>query len=126
MVKGYTQGTIASLLSSFESDVADNAHDSLYDTQSMSVTSMFAGDDKNQWLDQVEEAFGGDLSDRGDDNNNINSSSITIDLDKDAKTSLAKEMKGKDCNLEGIESCSSKRTHCRSPGSWVWTEQPRI
>jgi hypothetical protein len=28
---GYTQGTIASLLSSFESDAADNAHNSLHD-----------------------------------------------------------------------------------------------
>ena len=35
----------------------------------------------------------------------------TIELDKDAKASLAKEMKGKDYNLEGIESRSSKRTH---------------
>jgi hypothetical protein len=49
--KGYTQGTIASLLNSFESDAADNAQDSLYNPQSMSMTSMFAGDDKNQWLD---------------------------------------------------------------------------
>ncbi len=32
-------------------------------------------------------------------------------MDKDAKASLAKEMKGKDNNLEGIESRSSKRTH---------------
>jgi hypothetical protein len=53
--KGYTQVTIASLLNSFESDAADNAHNSLYDPQSKSVTSMFAGDDENQWLDQVEE-----------------------------------------------------------------------
>ncbi len=44
--KGYTQGTITSLLNSFESDAADNAHDSLYNPQSMSVTFMFAGDDK--------------------------------------------------------------------------------
>ncbi len=54
--KGYTQGTIASLLNSFESDAADNAQDSLYDPQSMSITSMFASDDKNQWLDQAKEA----------------------------------------------------------------------
>jgi hypothetical protein len=30
----------------------------------MSVTSMFAGDDENQWLDQVEEEFGRNLSDQ--------------------------------------------------------------
>jgi hypothetical protein len=29
----------------------------------------------------------------------------------DAKASLAKEMKGKDYNLEGVDSRSSKRTH---------------
>jgi hypothetical protein len=105
-----TQGTIASLLNSFESDAADNAHDFLYNPQSMSVTSMFAGDDKNQWLDQVEEEFGSNLSDHDEDN--INSSCTTIELDKDAKASLAKEMKGKDYDLEGIKSRSSKRIHC--------------
>jgi len=51
--KGYTQGTIASLLNSFELDAANNAHDSTYDPKSMTMTSMFAGDNKNQWLDQV-------------------------------------------------------------------------
>jgi hypothetical protein len=107
--KGYTQGTIASLLNSFESDAADDAHDSLYDLQSMSVTSMFAGDDKNQWLDQVEEEFGSSLSDHKEDN--INSSGTTIELDKNAKALLAKEMKGKDYNLKGIKSCLSKQTH---------------
>jgi hypothetical protein len=30
---------------------------------------------------------------------------------KDAKASLEKEVKGKDCDLEGVESCSSKKTH---------------
>ncbi len=59
--KGYTQGTIASLLNSFESDVANNAHDLTYDPQSMTVTSMFAGDNQNQWLDQVEEEFESDF-----------------------------------------------------------------
>jgi hypothetical protein len=59
----------------------------------MSVTSMVAGDDENQWLDQVEEVFGSDQSDHNKDN--INSSGTTIELDKDAKASLAKEMKGK-------------------------------
>jgi hypothetical protein len=61
--KGYTQGTIANLLNSFESEAADNAHDSTYDPQEMTVVSMFAGNDENQWLDQVEEEFGSDLSD---------------------------------------------------------------
>ncbi len=105
--KGYTQGTIGSLLNSFESDAADDAHDSLYNPQSMSVTSMFAGDDKNQWLDQVEKEFGSNLSDH--DKDNINSSSTTIEL---AKASLAKKMKGKDYNLEGIESRLTKQTYC--------------
>jgi hypothetical protein len=91
--KGYTQGIIASLLNSFESDAADNTHDSLYDPQSMSMTSMFAGDNKNQWHDQVEEEFGSNISDHDEDN--INSSSTTIELDKDANASLAKEMKRK-------------------------------
>jgi hypothetical protein len=49
---------------------------------------MFASDDKNQWLIQVEEEFGSDLSDQ--DKDNINRSSITIELDKDAKASLQK------------------------------------
>ncbi len=110
MEKGYSQGIIASLLNSFESDAADNAHDSLYDTQSMSVTSIFAGDNTNQWLDQVEEEFGSYLSDQDEDN--INSSSATIELDNGAKASLVKEMKGKDYNLEGIKSRLSKQTHC--------------
>jgi hypothetical protein len=107
--KGYTLGSIASLLNSFESDVADNAHNFLYNSQSMSITSMFAGDNENQWLDQVEEEFGSNLSDHNEDS--INSSGTTIELDKDAMASLAKEMKGKDYNLEGIKSRSSKQTH---------------
>jgi hypothetical protein len=41
----------------------------------------------------------------------VQNSGTTIELDKDAKASLAKEMKGKDYDLEGIESRSSKRTH---------------
>jgi hypothetical protein len=106
MEKGYTQGTIASLFNSFESDTADNAHNSLYDPQLMSVTSMFAGDGKNQWLNQVEEKFGSSLSDQ--DKDNINSSGTTIELEKDDKALLAKEMKGKDYDLEGFESRSSK------------------
>jgi hypothetical protein len=66
--KGYTQGTKASLLNSFESDAADNAHPSTYDPQSMTVTSMFASDNKNQWLDKVEEEFGSNLSNHNEDN----------------------------------------------------------
>ncbi len=65
--KGYTQGFIASLLNSFESEAADNAHGSTYDLQEMTVVSMFAGNDENQWLDQVEEEFGSDLSDNKED-----------------------------------------------------------
>jgi hypothetical protein len=107
--KGYTQGTIASLLNSFESEAADNAHVFLYNPQSMSVTSMFPGDNINQWLDQVEEEFGSNPSNHNEDN--INSSGTTIELDKDAKASLAKEMNGKDYDLEGIKSCLSKQTH---------------
>ena len=75
----------------------------------MTITSMFAGDNKNQWLNQVEEEFGSNLSNNNKDN--INNSGTTIELDKDAKASLAKEMKGKDCDLEGIDSQSSKQTH---------------
>jgi hypothetical protein len=65
--KGYTQGIIASLLNSFKSDAANNTHDSTYDPQSMTVTSIFAGDDKDQWLDQVKEKFGSNLSDHEED-----------------------------------------------------------
>jgi hypothetical protein len=49
---------------------------------------MFAGDNENQWLDQVEEEFVSNLSDHNEDN--INSSGTTIELDKDAKALLAK------------------------------------
>ncbi len=74
------------------------------------MTSMFASDNENQWLHQVEEVFRSNLSDNNEDN--INSTSTTIELDKDAKASLAKEMKGKDYDLEGIKFQSSKQTHC--------------
>ncbi len=53
----------------------------------MTITSIFAGDNENLWLDQVEEEFGSDLSDHNKDNNNA--SGTTIELDKDAKASLA-------------------------------------
>jgi hypothetical protein len=109
--KGYTQGTISSLLNSFEAEAAENAHDSTYDPQARTVTSMFAGDDKNQWLDQVEEEFGSDLLDHDNDDGNGNDGSTTIEIDKGAKESLAKEMKEKNYDLEGVDSRSSKRTH---------------
>jgi len=109
--KGYTQGAILSLLNSFEAEAADNAHDSTYDPQARTITSMFAGDDDNQWLDQVEEEFGSDLSDHDEDAGNGNGTNPTFMIDKDAKESLAKEMKEKDYNLEGVDSRSSKRTH---------------
>ncbi len=98
--KGYTLGTIASLLNSFESDAADNTHDSTYNPQNTTVTSMFASNNENQWLNQVEEEFGSDLSNHEEDNNNA--SGANIELDKDTKASLAKEMKGKDYDVEGV------------------------
>jgi hypothetical protein len=109
--KGYTQGAILSLLNSFEAEAADNAHDSTYDPQARTITSMFAGDDDNQWLDQVEEEFGSDLSDHDEDAGNGNGTNPTFMIEKDAKESLAKEMKEKDYDLEGVDSRSSKRTH---------------
>ncbi len=97
-----------SLLNSFEVEAAKNAHNSTYDPQARTVTSMFAGNDKNQWLDQVEEEFGNDLSDHDEDNGNGNGTTTTIEIDINAKESLAKEMKEKNYNLEGVDSCSSK------------------
>jgi hypothetical protein len=49
---------------------------------------------KHQWLDQVEEEFGSDTSNH--DKDNIHNSGIPIEFNRDAKASLAKEMKGKD------------------------------
>jgi hypothetical protein len=100
--KGYTQGIILSLLNSFKSDAADNAHDSAYDPATMTVTSMFAGNEENQWLDIVEEEIGSDLF--HNDKDNIHNFGTTIELNKDAAASLAKEMKRKDYNLKGIKS----------------------
>ena len=71
---------------------------------------MFAGNNENQWLNPVEEEFGSDLPNHDEDN--VQNNGTTIELDKDAKASFAKEMKGKDYNLEGIKSWSSMRTHC--------------
>jgi hypothetical protein len=75
----------------------------------MTMTSMFASNDDNQWLDQVEEEFGSDLSNHNKDN--IGVPGTTLEMD-DAKASFKKEMKGKDYDLEGVNSRSSKRTYC--------------
>jgi hypothetical protein len=107
--KGYTQGTISSLFYSFEAEATKNAHDSMYDPQARTVTSMFAGDNKNQWLDEVEKELGSDLSDHDDDDGNCNGTKTTIEIDKNAKESFAKEMKEKNYDLEGIDSRSSKQ-----------------
>ncbi len=88
-----------------------NAHDSTYNLQARTVTSMFAGNNENQWLDQVEEEFGSNLSDHNKDNGNGNGITTMIEIDKNAKESLAEEMKEKNYNLEGVDSHSSKRTH---------------
>jgi hypothetical protein len=109
--KGYTQGTISSLHNSFEEEAMKNAHDSTYNLQARTVTSMFAGNNENQWLDQVEEEFGSNLSDHNKDNGNGNGITTMIEIDKNAKESLAEEMKEKNYNLEGVDSHSSKRTH---------------
>ena len=72
---------------------------------------MFAGDDENQWLDQVEEEFGSNLSDHDEDDDNGNGTTTTIEIEKNARKSLAKEMKEKNYDLEGVDSRSSKRMH---------------
>ncbi len=108
--KGYTQGTISSLLKSFEAKAAKNAHNSMYNPQARTVTSMFA-DNKNQWLDKVEKEFGSDLSDHDNDDGNGNGTKTTIEIAKNAKESLAKEIKEKNYDLEGVDSRSIKQTH---------------
>jgi hypothetical protein len=108
--KGYTQDTIQNLLNKFKSNAANNAHDSMYDPQMMTLTSMFAGEDENQWLDQDKEEFSSNLSDHEGDN--VKGLRTTITLDVDAKESLANEMKENDYDLKGVNSRSSKRTHC--------------
>jgi hypothetical protein len=55
-------------------------------------------------LDQVEEEFGSNLSNHDEDN--IGVSGTTIEMDKDAKASLEKEMNGKDYDLEDVNSRS--------------------
>jgi hypothetical protein len=72
---------------------------------------MFAGDNETQWLDQVEEEFGSNLSDHNKDDRNGNGTTTMIEIDKNAKESLAKDMKEKNYNLEGVDSRLSKRTH---------------
>jgi hypothetical protein len=42
----------------------------------------------------------------------IGVSGTTIEMDRDSKASLEKEMKGKDYDLDGVNCYSSKRTHC--------------
>jgi hypothetical protein len=48
---------------------------------------MLAVNNENQWLDQVKEEFGSDLSIHNEDN--MHNSGMTLELDKDAKASLA-------------------------------------
>ncbi len=108
--KGYTQGTILSLLNSFEAEAAENAHDSMYNPQARTVTSMFAGNNENQWLDQVEEEFGSNLLDHDEEDRNGNGTTM-IEINKNAKESLAKEIKEKNYDLEGVDSRLSKQTH---------------
>ena len=100
-----------SLLNSFEEEAADNAQDSTYHPQPRMIISIFAGDDENQGLDQVEEEFGSDLLDHNEDDGNGNGTKAMFVIDKNAKESLAKEMKEKDYDLEGVDSRSSKQTH---------------
>jgi hypothetical protein len=60
-------------------------------------------------LDQVEEEFGSDLLENKEDE--VTGTKTTIKIGIDAKASLAKEMKEKDYDIEGVDSQSSKRTH---------------
>jgi hypothetical protein len=84
--KGYTQGTIASLLNSFESEAAEN-----------------------QKLDQVKEEFGSDLSDNEVDE--VTETKTTIEIGMMQRNHWQKKMKEKDYDIEGVNSRSSKRTH---------------
>jgi hypothetical protein len=60
-------------------------------------------------LDQVEEEFGSDLLDNEVDE--VTGTKTIIEIGIDAKASLAKEMKEKDNDIEGVDSQSSKCTH---------------
>jgi hypothetical protein len=76
----------------------------MYDLQARTVTSMFAGNNENQWLDQVKEEFGSNLLDHDQDEENSNGTTTMIEIDKNAKESLAKKMKKKNYDLEGVDS----------------------
>jgi hypothetical protein len=49
--------------------------------------------------------------DHNEDNGNGNGTTTMIEIDKNAKESLGKEMKEKNYNLEGVDSHLSKQTH---------------
>ncbi len=70
---------------------------------------MFAGEDENQWLDQVEEEFGSDLLEIDDDK--ATGAKTTIKIGINAKAALEKEMKEKDYDIKGVHLQSSKHTH---------------
>ncbi len=55
------------------------------------------------------EEFGSDLSDNKEDK--VTGTKTTIKIGIDAKASLAKEMKEKDYDIEGVNSPSRKHTH---------------
>ncbi len=57
----------------------------------------------------MEEEFGSDLLENKEDE--VTGTKTTIKIGIDAKASLAKEMKEKDYDIEGVDSQSSKRTH---------------
>ncbi len=90
------------------------------------MTSMFAGNDENQWLDQVKKKFGSDLSDHNEDNGNGNGTTTMIEIDMNAKKSLAKEMKEKNYDLEGVDSRSSKQTHHTNMTGKTGATSPRL
>ncbi len=75
------------------------------------MISMFAGDNENEWLDQVEEEFGSDLSEINDNKDKVMGAKTTIEIGINAKAALEKEKKEKDYDIEGVDSQSSKRTH---------------
>jgi hypothetical protein len=64
----------------------------------------------NGWT-RLKRTFGSDLSDHNKDDGYSNGTTTTIDIDKSAKKSYAKEMKEKNYDLEGVDSRSSKQTH---------------
>ncbi len=62
-------------------------------------------------MDQVKEEFGSNLLDHNKDNGNGNGTTTMIEIDKNAKESLANKMKEKNYDLEGVDSRSSRQTH---------------